>query len=214
MCTTLIVPGLNGSAQGHWQRHWLRDRPEARLVDQDNWTCPALADWQTRLEAALEAAEGPVFIVAHSLGCILTASSAKRPAAKKVKGALLVAPADLERVEAMHPCVVSFGAAPLDALPFPSLVVGSQNDPYMSVDELHRHADAWGGDIINLGPVGHINIASGFGRWKEGYRIFDGLKRGVERRNLQPAAPFSFPNPREGGESHDGKSQEGKRASA
>ncbi len=53
MCTTLIVPGLNGSDEGHWQRHWLRDNPEATLVEQDDWQCPVLEDWIDRLETAL-----------------------------------------------------------------------------------------------------------------------------------------------------------------
>lgn len=177
MCTTLIVPGLNGSAEGHWQRHWLRDRPDARLVDQDNWNCPVLADWRARLEAALDSVDEPAYIVAHSLGTILTASLAGRSSARKVKGALLVAPADLDRVEALHPCIVSFGEPPLETLPFPSLVVGSLDDPYMDANDLKRHADAWGSDLVNLGSVGHINIESGFGRWTDGYRLFDRLKR-------------------------------------
>ena len=177
MCTTLIVPGLNGSAEGHWQRHWLRDRPDARLVDQDNWNCPVLSDWQARLVAALEAADEPVFVVAHSLGCVLTASLAGHPAARKVNAALLVAPADLEKVEKLHPCVVSFGQTPLDSLPFPSLMIGSLNDPYMEVADLQRHAEAWGSDLVNLGAVGHINIASGFGRWVEGYAFLERLKQ-------------------------------------
>lgn len=177
MCTTLIVPGLNGSAEGHWQQHWLRDRPDARLVDQDNWRCPVLAEWQARLEAALESIDGQAWIVAHSLGCVLTASLAGRLPARKVRGALLVAPADLGKVEALHPCVVSFGETPLETLPFPSLVIGSLNDPYMEPTDLKRHADAWGSDLVNLGAAGHINIESGYGRWEEGYRLLDHLRR-------------------------------------
>ena len=34
----------------------------------------------------------------------------------------------------------------------------------------------WGSDLVNLGPVGHINIAAGFGRWSEGYALFARLK--------------------------------------
>lgn len=185
MCTTtLIVPGLNGSPEGHWQQHWLRDRPDARLVDQDNWNCPVLNEWQARLEAALDAVDEGAFIVAHSLGCVLTASLANRPSARKIKGALLVAPADLDKVEALHPCVVSFGVKPLQSLPFPSLVIGSLNDPYMDVTDLSRHVEGWGSQLVNLGAVGHINIASGFGRWEEGYAFAD-------RLNRTPAFPFT-----------------------
>lgn len=175
MCTTLIVPGLNGSDEGHWQRHWLLDDPEAQLVDQDNWQCPVLDDWLDRLEAALATVDS-AYIVAHSLGCLLVANMGARPSAAKIKGALLVAPAHLDRVEAMHPCIVRFGAFPQQPLAFPSLVVGSMNDPYMDSEELSRSASLWGSGLINLGPVGHINIASGYGRWPEGYALFERLK--------------------------------------
>lgn len=179
MCTTLIVPGLNGSDEGHWQRHWLLEDSEAQLVDQQNWECPVLGDWLERLEAALAATES-AYIVAHSLGCLLVANMATRPVASKIRGALLVAPAHLDRVEAMHPCIVRFGAFPRSPLTFPSLVVGSMNDPYMNPDELARTAADWGSDIVNLGSVGHINIAAGFGRWSEGYALFARLKAASE----------------------------------
>lgn len=179
MCTTLIVPGLNGSDEGHWQRHWLLDDAEAQLVDQENWECPVLEDWLDRLEVALAATES-AYIVAHSLGCLLVANMATRPVASKIRGALLVAPAHLDRVEAMHPCIVRFGAFPQAPLAFPSLVVGSMNDPYMNPEELARTAADWGSDLVNLGPAGHINIAAGFGRWPEGYALFARLKAASE----------------------------------
>ena len=180
MCTTLIVPGLNGSDEGHWQRHWLLDDPQARLVDQDNWQCPVLEDWIDRLEAALSKVES-AYIVAHSLGCPLVANMASRPSAAKIRGALLVAPAHLDRVETMHPCIVRFGAFPQQSLAFPSLVVGSMNDPYMNPEELAQTATSWGSDLVNLGSVGHINIAAGFGRWPGGYALFDRLKSTAEK---------------------------------
>ncbi|KNY33831.1 MULTISPECIES: alpha/beta hydrolase [unclassified Agrobacterium] len=178
MCTTLIVPGLNGSDEGHWQRHWLLDDPAAQLVDQDDWQCPVLGDWLGRLETALASVDS-AYVVAHSLGCVLVANMASRPAAAKIRGALLVAPAHLDRVEAMHPCIVRFGVFPLAPLAFPSLVVGSVNDPYMSPEELAHTAASWGSDLVNLGPAGHINIAAGFGRWPEGYDLLARLKAGA-----------------------------------
>jgi hypothetical protein len=54
------------------------------------------------------------------------------------------------------------------------------NDPYMNPDELARTAADWGSDIVNLGSVGHINIAAGFGRWSEGYALFARLKAASE----------------------------------
>ena len=40
MTATLIIPGLYGSGEGHWQRYWLRDRPDSVLVEQDDWDDP------------------------------------------------------------------------------------------------------------------------------------------------------------------------------
>lgn len=194
MCTTLIVPGLNGSGEGHWQRHWLLDDPHAQLVDQDNWDCPVLDDWLDRFEAELSKRES-AFVVAHSLGCMLVANMVSRPLAARIRGALLVAPAHLEKVEAMHPCIVRFGTFPYRPLGFPSLVVGSLNDPYMPPEDLVRTAHVWGSDLLNLGAVGHINIPAGFGRWTGGYALLERLKAsaaaqsapGRQRRRGSPA---------------------------
>ena len=49
--------------------------------------------------------------------------------------------------------------------PFPSLVVGSDNDPLAKADRAALFARAWGGRLIALGAVGHLNPASGFGPW-------------------------------------------------
>ncbi len=183
---TLVLPGLNGSGEGHWQAHWVRDNANARMLQQDNWSCPKRADWQARLDAELEAADDGVWLVAHSLGCILAANLADRPAARKVRGALLVAPCDLERVEAMHPCIVEFGTMPTRHLPFPSIVVGSRNDPYMSFDTARRCANLWGSDLADLGHAGHINILSGFGRWPLGYHLLNSVKaRAIDRRQTR-----------------------------
>lgn len=186
MCTTLIVPGLNGSPPGHWQDHWLRDDPSAKLVDQDDWQCPVLEDWLARFEAALADVD-QAYVVAHSLGCVLIANMAERPLADKIKAALLVAPASLEEVEALHRCIVRFGKFPTSPLPFSSLVVGSTTDPYMRGEEVTQTARLWGSDLINLGPVGHINIASGFGRWPRGYELFETLIRSGDLTTEQPA---------------------------
>jgi predicted alpha/beta hydrolase family esterase len=74
--------------------------------------------------------------------------------------------------------MIEFGHEPLARLPFPSLVIGSLNDPYMSMPDLERHVRGWGSDLTTIGFAGHINIASGFGRWPEAYSFFNRLKGG------------------------------------
>ncbi|ASY72559.1 esterase [Sinorhizobium fredii USDA 205] len=201
MVKTLIVPGLFGSGEGHWQRHWLVDHPEATLVEQGDWSRPALAAWRSALEAEI-ARHRAVDIVAHSLGCLLIAGLGGRPIADRVQGVLLVAPCDLEETERLHPGVIDFGAMPRRRLSFPSLVVGSLNDPYMRFDRLRALCERWGSRLIDLGHAGHINIASGFGRWPGGYdllRVLHGMAKGATPampvRQSERSAPTSRQRP-------------------
>ncbi|MBB3569293.1 alpha/beta hydrolase [Rhizobium sp. BK491] len=191
MTRVLIVPGLFGSAEGHWQRYWLQDHSDVRLVEQDDWDFPNLGSWMEKLEAALEEA-GEAYVVAHSLGCVLTARLAGRQAARRVKGALLVAPCDIPVTETLHAGHLSFGTMPTDALPFPSMTIGSLNDIYMSLDRLGMFGRLWNSDVRNIGLAGHINIASGYGRWASGYRFLDMLKaRSRHRRPLGISAAIA-----------------------
>ncbi|CAN7462110.1 alpha/beta hydrolase [Rhizobium sp. LjRoot30] len=193
MSKTLLVPGLNGSGEGHWQRFWAADHDDTVLLEQDRWEYPVLRDWLSRLEDALLASPG-ANLVGHSLGSVLIAHLAGRPAARLVKGALLVAPCDVGLTGVLHPGLLRFGEMPQVPLPFPTLVVGSRNDPYMPADALRRYALAWQADVVDLGEAGHINIASGFGRWPAGYELLrllgarDRRRQAVAGNVMQPAA--------------------------
>jgi predicted alpha/beta hydrolase family esterase len=52
-------------------------------------------------------------------------------------------------------------------LPFPSLVVGSTNDYLASLEAVSDMAQGWGAELRNLGAVGHLNPAAGFGHWPQ-----------------------------------------------
>jgi predicted alpha/beta hydrolase family esterase len=191
MTDVLIVPGLFGSGEGHWQQHWLQDQPGSRCVAQDDWDRPTLDSWLSRLEAALEEV-GEAYLVAHSLGCLLAARLAGRNAASRVRGALLVAPCDLPVTETMHPGHISFGSMPMAPLPFPSIAVGSMNDAYMAVDRLSLFGRLWNAEVRNIGLAGHINIASGFGRWRSGYQLLEILKTRTRGRRRIASLPSAF----------------------
>jgi predicted alpha/beta hydrolase family esterase len=167
---TLIVPGLHGSDGEHWQAQWRRDHPDAILVEQADWSNPQADRWLANLEAAI-AAHPHALIVAHSLGTVLTARLAKSRIAPLVAAALLVAPADITRTEGLHKRSYEFGDMPQDILPFPALVVASRDDIYMPFDKARDLATAWGSPLHDLGYAGHINIASGYGRWPAGYAL-------------------------------------------
>lgn len=188
MVKTLILPGLNGSGDSHWQRIWARECPDCEVVEQENWTCPDLDQWKAALERRLANISDSVHLVAHSLGCILAANLARSTHAQKIRSAFLVAPCDMQVVETLHPCAVHLGEGPDAPLPFPSLVVGSTNDPYITTDNLLRQADIWGSETKVLGSVGHINVASGFGRWQKGYHIFADFNRNLARGLRSPIA--------------------------
>ena len=65
---------------------------------------------------------------------------------------------------------------PSDPLPFPSTVVASRNDAYVSLDQARRYADAWGSTEVDIGTTGHINSASGLGAWPAGRAPLDQLQ--------------------------------------
>ena len=179
MTPTLILPGLNGSGDGHWQQFWLKDNSDSQLVEQDDWQAPRIETWTKRLEEVL-VREGPAYIVAHSLGCLLAANFADSPFATLIRGALLVAPCDLAVTEDFHPGAIHFGRMPAAALPFPTITVGSLNDIYMPLEGLSLYGRLWRSKILNLGNAGHININSGFGRWTGGYGLLSTLRKRAE----------------------------------
>lgn len=175
----LILPGLNGSLEGHWQRHWAYDYPEAEIVAQRDWSKPDVSEWVKSVEQRIDVLGEKVFIIGHSLGCILGAHLSNSRVADQILGAMLVAPCDLNIVEELHPGKVDFGCQPDWKLKFPTLLIGSDDDHYMPLANLHETADIWGADFATLGSAGHINIASGFGRWPEGYRYFERMRERV-----------------------------------
>lgn len=181
----LVVPGLNGSGEGHWQRYWLEDFDDAQLVEQEDWTNPNAARWQQALEGAVLANPGAL-IVAHSLGTMLVARLASSRFAALVGGALLVAPADIERTSALHARTYEFGRIPTDRLPFPATVVASRDDVYLSLEKAVALAKTWHAPLVDAGYVGHINVASGFGRWVEGYELARQVAERADRWQERP----------------------------
>lgn len=165
--TVLLLPGWQNSGPAHWQSRWEALHGYLR-VEQNDWMQPLRGDWMVQLEEAVLAAPGPVVLAAHSLGCILAAAwAAHSRNTQRVVGALLVAPGDPEREE-LRAVLKSWSPVVLQRLPFPSILVGSQNDPYCSPARAQRFASAWGAEWVDLGLAGHINADSGLGDWPQG----------------------------------------------
>ena len=164
--TVLLVPGIDNSGPGHWQSLWQAKNPNFIRVEQKNWSEPTLGDWVATLDLAIRQCATPPLLIAHSLGCITVAHWATTHTAK-IRGALLVAPSDVDSKQAPY-TVHSFKPMPLKKLPFPSLAIASSNDPFMTRMRARYVADAWGSRFIDIGAAGHINTESGLGEWPEG----------------------------------------------
>lgn len=128
-----------------------------------------------QLEEAVLAAERPVMLAAHSLGCHLVAAWAAHSAnAARVAGALLVAPPDLERDD-MPPNLIGWRPVVRHRLPFAGTLVLSENDPFCSAGAAYRLASGWGARAESLGNAGHVNADSGLGDWPAGLAWLQGL---------------------------------------
>ena len=178
--SVLLLPGWQNSGPGHWQSRWEALYGDLR-VDQHEWMRPLRGDWVTRLEEVLleQAAwqRAPVLLAAHSLGCQLVAAwAAHSHHTALVQGALLVAPGD-PACAAVQGLLHSWLPVVRQALPFPSILVGSHDDPYCSFADAQALAQAWGSCFIDHGHRGHINADSGLGDWPEGRRWLDGLRQ-------------------------------------
>jgi len=168
--TIIIVPGWRDSGPGHWQSLWADSLPGARRAQQDDWIAPSRQAWVGSLARQILETDAPVVIAAHSLGCIAT-SHLPAEAAARIQGALLVAPADPER----RGVLADFAPVPYQALPYRSIIVASNNDPYCPVRTAGAYARAWGSEFVRLQNAGHINIESGFGAWPLGLALLQSL---------------------------------------
>jgi predicted alpha/beta hydrolase family esterase len=166
--TILLAPGLGSSGPEHWQTHWEQHYGYQR-VEQPNWDQPVCADWVQRLETAVATAGPGVVLVAHSLACATIAHWAATTQ-HAIAGALLVAPADVDRPD-FPPEVTGFRPMPLAQLPFPSIVVASTNDEYVTLARAQQFAEAWCSWLVNVGALGHINSEMSLGLWPEGHAL-------------------------------------------
>jgi serine hydrolase len=172
----LILPGFGGSGPGHWQTLWERQRGYAR-IEQDEWERPDRDAWVERLQVAIACGSEPAILVAHSLGCVLAAHWAARHGPGRVRGALLVAPPDVDEAQHLIPEIASFAPTPRSLLGFPAVVVMSRDDPYADPAVTAGLAAAWGARLVDVGACGHINTEAGFGEWPQGLALLDALLR-------------------------------------
>lgn len=182
----LIVPGLHSSGPAHWQT-WLEAHFRSAVrVQQDDWARADLDAWATRVRDTVARHPGTRWVaVAHSFGCLALARHLERGGAG-IHAALFVAPADPEKfsVETL---------LPTQRLDVPSVLVGSETDPWMPIDGARLWARRWGSQFVNLGDVGHINVDAGFGPLPAAKTLAELLIQRVERtRRIERAHPLEL----------------------
>ncbi|WP_375493855.1 RBBP9/YdeN family alpha/beta hydrolase [uncultured Jatrophihabitans sp.] len=170
---TVVIPGWQGSGQGHWQT-WLEGELRAQerqtlrpaFADLDN---PDLDDWLTALRASLADLPADGYdVVAHSLGSVLwlhhVAGPGTSPRAARV---LLVAPPSPHTT---IPEVAEFFPPPLDIDTVRrgadgTVLVAGDDDEYLP----EGIAAAYGLPLKMATTVvpggGHLNPDAGYGEW-------------------------------------------------
>jgi len=168
-----ILPGLNNSGPEHWQTHWENDYGFTR-IQQHNWDYPVAGNWLQTIEKTLSAYNyTDIVLIGHSLACCTIVKWAQQYQ-HTIKAALLVAPSDTEAAS-YPPGTTGFTPMPVFTLPFKSMVIASSNDAYVTLQRSTHFATSWGSKLINAGPLGHINAASGIGHWPQGYSFLQQL---------------------------------------
>ncbi len=168
--TLVIVPGLRGHVEEHWQTKLAAKATDVIVVPSLSRDKRDLAGRVADLHQVIHDAGAPVTIVAHSAGVLTTLHWASRHDLP-VRGALLATPPDLARpLGPEYPSLPELEEAgwlpiPVSPLRFPSIVAASTNDPLADFDNVRSLAQNWGSRFIDVGPVGHLNPASGFGDW-------------------------------------------------
>ena len=173
MIHTVIVPGVGGSPEQHWQS-WLQHQlMSCSRVQQHDWNNPILDHWVNSLTKIVSEINQPIQIVAHSFGCLTSIAALNRfpELAIKVRKLILVAPANPLRFakqgfakNSIESYATYFHQLKLNT---PTDMIISENDPWLCFEDAQILAQAWKVKARNLGSVGHINIESGFGPFPE-----------------------------------------------
>jgi predicted alpha/beta hydrolase family esterase len=172
---TVIVPGWNGSDDGHWQR-WLDAQlrsagREVRWPDLGDLDNPVLDTWLGGLRTALQGLPDDGFdVVTHSLGAVLwlhhVATPAPSPSPRPARVLLVAPPSPRTTI----PEIAAFFPPPLDvdALRHAAdgtVLVAGDDDPYTP----EGIAAAYGLPLkiaTTVVPGGaHLNVDAGYGEW-------------------------------------------------
>jgi len=181
--TIVTVPGYHGSNEKHWQSWLERTCPDVSRVSGIDWEQPHLFAWAGALEKHLDKLPGQVILVSHSFGALVSALVAHWRA-DKVAGLILAAPASPERFSlkgCRHEDEDSIsGFLPETSLDTLGVLIGSENDPWLALNDAKQLSQQWGLAFFNAGKAGHINVDSGYGEWPLLREFVDALTDAIE----------------------------------
>ncbi len=164
---TLILHGWGGSDDPHWQA-WLagelaKGYGTVAFPLLDNPHFPSKNRWMRHITTLL-ADFNPDVVVCHSLACIVWFHLCHEGAIAPIKRLLLVAPprlnCELETLKSFFPVTI-----PPTLLAHEALLVTSDNDPYMNIEEALTLQKTLNIEIKQLCGAGHINTDAGYGAW-------------------------------------------------
>ncbi len=168
----MIVPGIWNSDADHWQSHWQRaEGDRAVRIAPTSWSEPDPRDWSAAIDRAVAASAEPPVLVAHSLGVLAVASWLTEHDDGRVAGAFLVAPPD--PAAPGFPVAAAGFTAPTGVVRTPTTLVVSDDDPYCSAERALAMASTLGASVVRIGPLQHVNVASGVGEWPDGRRLLE-----------------------------------------
>jgi len=164
----LILHGWGGSSFPHWQAHLEKDllnngAYEVHFPSLPNKDNPSLDEWLLALDFEINTFR-PEIIICHSLANILWFHYVNM---KKMRYSLeklmLVSPVGknckIEELKSFFSYTL-----PSDLKSNLSIMASSDNDPYISVDELYAMSNTLEIGLKVLENAGHINTQSGYGK--------------------------------------------------
>jgi predicted alpha/beta hydrolase family esterase len=163
----LFLHGWGGSDFPHWQAlsaaQLIKENYTVSFPKLPNKDFPILEEWLDFLEKEFNHFK-PNIVVCHSLANILWfhfVHKMRQYNIKHIEKLMLVSPISqtpIEEVKTFYPYPV-----PKDLKSKESIMVGSTNDPYMSVDEAIDLQSQLNIGLKILDDAGHINTDSGYG---------------------------------------------------
>ncbi|MFD3540984.1 RBBP9/YdeN family alpha/beta hydrolase [Streptomyces sp. NPDC058662] len=178
MVAYVVIPGIDGSDEQHWQSRWeARWGAAAARTAPASWSEPDLSDWTAAVQTAYESVAGrdrQVVLVAHSLGCWAAAHWLEQARPEGV-AAFLVAPPNPRGPAFPARAAATFLDPPIRPLPCRSMVVASDDDPYCDAPAAASFARGWQAELHLVTGHGHINSGSALGDWRTGRELLDGL---------------------------------------